>query len=374
MAASSVDSLYFDNAADSEEAARLFDETKGGVKGLVDSGITTVPKLFRLSPQTASQYGTTRTVPVIDMKDLESRRAVVVEEIRRAAAELGMFQLVNHGVEVSVMEDMMAEARQFHEQPTELKQGYYSRDVTQKARFISGYGALRRSSFNWVDTLLMTPAPSDAQDHLPIICRDSATIFIGRIRELGETLSQLLSLALGLTPSTNEFISTNLTTANLNYYPPCPEPEVAIAANPHFDTSTFTILLQDQVGGLQVFHEGAADWVDVPSLHGALVVNIGNMLQLLSNNKMKSAEHKVFANAIVPRQSVACFFMPPIDFSTMSTKMYGPIKELVSEKYPAVYREASLAALWGSLYPDLEGSLRNPVLARLRIAYDKEVV
>ncbi|CAL1379464.1 unnamed protein product [Linum trigynum] len=75
MAASSIGSLYFDNTADSEEAAGLFDETKGGMKGLFDSGITTVSKLFRLSPQTASQYGTTRSkspcpfaVPVIDMR------------------------------------------------------------------------------------------------------------------------------------------------------------------------------------------------------------------------------------------------------------------------------------------------------------------
>ncbi|CAL1379463.1 unnamed protein product [Linum trigynum] len=141
MAASSIDSLYFDNTADSEEAAGLFDETKGGVKGVVDSGITTVPKLFRLSPQTASQYGTTRSkspcpfaVPVIDMKDLESQCTVVVEEIRRTAAELVMFQLVNHGVEESVMEDMMAEARQFHEQPTEFKQAYNSRDETERRR------------------------------------------------------------------------------------------------------------------------------------------------------------------------------------------------------------------------------------------------
>ncbi|CAL1388146.1 unnamed protein product [Linum trigynum] len=141
MTASSIDSLYFDNAADSEEEAGLFDETKSDVKGLVDSGITTMPKLFRLSPQTASQYGTTRSkspcpfaVPVIDMKDLESRRTVVVEEIRHALAELGMFQLVNHGVEENVMEDMMAEARQFHEQPTELKHAYNSHDETERRR------------------------------------------------------------------------------------------------------------------------------------------------------------------------------------------------------------------------------------------------
>ncbi|CAN0916884.1 Deacetoxyvindoline 4-hydroxylase [Linum grandiflorum] len=331
------------SVAAANEAARQFDETKAGIKGLVDAGVIKVPALFRLSPKTASLYDTksyqndTVVSPaVIDLQDLAARRAEVVEEIRRASAGMGVFQVVNHGVDRSAMDEMLSKAREFHEQPKELKAKYYSRDVMKKVRMFSG------------DTILKI------SDH---------------IRELGTTLSELFSEALGLQPDhLKKTNSVNFQRIGLNYYPPCPEPEFATGQRPHFDPFTFTVLLQDQTGGLQVFHDGAG-WINVPPLPGAFTVNVGNFMQLISNGRLKSGEHKVVANRTGSRVSAGFFFEPVIDFSNASKRMYGPIEELVSEKCPKLYREISLAELLETVFPDCEASdhERNSGMARFKI-------
>lgn len=63
-----------------------------------------------------------------------------------------------------------------------------------------------------------------------------------------------------------------------HYYPPCPEPHLTLGASKHSDPSFLTIVLQDQIDGLQVLDQN--QWVDVPPLPGALVVNIGDLLQV----------------------------------------------------------------------------------------------
>lgn len=102
-----------------------------------------------------------------------------------------------------------------------------------------------------------------------------------RVMELGELIFELLSEALGLNPShLKEMECVKGISMLSHYYPPCPEHDLTYGTSPHSDRSFLTILLQDHIGGLQVHQDGY--WVDVPPVPGALLVNLGDLLQVIS--------------------------------------------------------------------------------------------
>ncbi|TYH01675.1 hypothetical protein ES288_A09G078800v1 [Gossypium darwinii] len=325
---------------------KAFDDSKSGVED--HDSVKPIPTQF--------------TIPVVDLENIKTRSDEVVEGIRKAGGEIGFFQVVNHGVPQSVLEEMLAAARGFHELPTEVKKSYYTREKTKKVI----YG----SNFDLYDVLCLTyqlqilqiksPNPSNVVN-IFIFCRDITMEFSKQIHKLGTTLFKLLSKAIGLTP--DHLIGLDCSKGHCllsHYYPACPEPELTLGTTKHSDPDFLTILLQYHIGGLQVFHQN--QWFDVPFLPGALVVNIGDLLQLISNDKLKSVEHQVLANEKGPRVSVACFFTPHL---YPSTRIYGPIKELLSKENPPLYRETTVEDFIS--YYDSKGLDEKSALAHFKL-------
>ncbi|GMN73212.1 hypothetical protein TIFTF001_056066 [Ficus carica] len=111
---------------------------------------------------------------------------------------------------------------------------------------------------------------------------------------------------------------------NLNYYPKCPSPELTVGVGRHSDVSTFTVLLQDDIGGLYVRVEAKDSWVHVPPVKGSLVINIGDALQIFSNGRYRSIEHRVAANGVSDRISVPIFVNP------RPTDIISPLPEVLA--------------------------------------------
>lgn len=165
--------------SDKAKEAVAFDQTKTGVKGLIDAGVDTIPALFvqppEFLPDPATDAAPGLQVPVISLDGVESgggRRAEVVEEIREAAGAWGFFQIVNHGVPLSVMNGVLESVRRFNEQPSEVKKEFYSRDVSQRVKFYSTGSLHSFQSAHWRDTLSVEFEDSVPDPRgLPDVCR-----------------------------------------------------------------------------------------------------------------------------------------------------------------------------------------------------------
>ncbi|XP_057982904.1 1-aminocyclopropane-1-carboxylate oxidase homolog 1-like [Malania oleifera] len=337
--ASALVSAQNESCYDRATAIKTFDDSKAGVKGLVDAGIEKIPEFFVSPPEEVSDSGPTHLqIPLIDLTGARGdafRRKTIVDEVRRASETWGFFQVLNHGMGKEVLPEMIEGVRRFNEQPTEVKMRYYTRDV-KKVRFNSNFDLYQSKAANWRDTLLCSMAPDPpSSEELPETCREIIMEYSKKVRELGHTLCELLAEALGLHP--NHLIDMDCAAGHTlfcHYYPACPEPGRTLGTSRHSDPDFFTILLQDQIGGLQIFHQN--QWVHISPLAEALVVNLGDLIQLISNDKFRSAEHRVLANRVGPRISVACFFSTHYQ---PSNRLYGPIEELLSDDNPPLYRE-----------------------------------
>ena len=174
-------------ALDRSVQLKAFDETKTGVKGLVEAGISEIPAIFRAPPATiktptppsSSQF----TIPTIDLQggstDSTSRRSLV-EKIGDAAERWGFFQVINHGIPLDVLERMKEGVREFHELDPEVRKGFYSRDPSNKLVYSSNFDLYSSPAANWRDTLGCYTAPDPPRpEDLPAACGyDSKLVLI----------------------------------------------------------------------------------------------------------------------------------------------------------------------------------------------------
>jgi len=163
---------------DPSDEKKAIDDAKAGVKGLVDSGIVEIPRIFIRPPHELAEElnmcKSTQQVPVVDLSGIhvEDGRKKIVDEIREASEKWGLFQLINHGIPSSVLEGMIDGTRKFHEQDVEVKKEYYSSDPTKEVRYDSNLHVYKTkgTSVSWKDTLFISAVVSKPEE-IPQVCR-----------------------------------------------------------------------------------------------------------------------------------------------------------------------------------------------------------
>ncbi|KAK6917257.1 Non-hem dioxygenase N-terminal domain [Dillenia turbinata] len=234
----------------------------------------------------------TPSVPVIDLQRLlhEDPMNSELEKLHSACKEWGFFQIVNHGVNAFLLEKFKTEIGDFFKLPYEEKKKLWQQPDNNE-----GFGQLfvlsKEQKLDWSDGMKT------------------------------EEMTQLF----------NE----GKQSMRMNYYPPCPEPDFAIGFTPHSDADALTILYQlDDTEGLQIRKDGK--WLPVKPLENAFVVNIGDIMEIVSNGVYKSIEHRAIVNSAKERLSVATFYSSRLDSEL------GPASSLISDQNPPLFRRMPL--------------------------------
>ncbi|XWS48662.1 hypothetical protein CRYUN_Cryun13aG0095300 [Craigia yunnanensis] len=230
-----------------------------------------------------SEVSECENVPVIDLGCED--RGQIIQQISLACMYYGFFQVINHGVSKEAVEKMLKVAHDFFELPLEEKVKLYSDDPSKTMRLSTSFNVNKEKVHNWRDYLRLHCHPLHKYvpewPSNPPSFKEIVSQYCIEVRELGYRLQELISESLGL----EKYYIKNVLGEQgqhmaVNYYPPCPEPELTYGLPGHTDPNALTILLQDlQVAGLQVLKDGK--WVAVNPHPNAFVINIGDQLQVI---------------------------------------------------------------------------------------------
>nr|GMD14880.1 feruloyl CoA ortho-hydroxylase 1-like [Ipomoea batatas] len=279
-----------------------------GVKGLSELGLQTLPNQYVHPPEerlSSMDVVSDDSIPVIDVSNWEDPK--VAKLICDAAEKRGFFQIVNHGIPLEMLEKAKAATYRFFREPAEEKKKYSKENCpTSHVRYSTSFLPQIEKALEWKDHLSMFyVSDEEAAQYWPPSCRDDALEYLK---------------------------SCEMRRININYYPKCPNPDLTVGVGRHSDISTLTLLLQDDIGGLYVRKLEHEAWSHVPPVKGALVINIGDALQIMSNGRYKSIEHRVMANETNDRISVPVFVNPrPND-------IVGPLPEVLASGEKPVYK------------------------------------
>lgn len=163
-------------------ALKAFDETKSGVKGLVDAGVKEIPRFFigrtdqvvNVKPKDITSGQDTITFPSIDLEQVSEdpeKRKNIIEQVRCASESWGFFNVVNHGIPLETLDAMILGVKNFFEQDDEVKRAWYTRDVTKKLVYNANFDLYSATAANWRDTFLVVAAPEPLEkEDLPQPC------------------------------------------------------------------------------------------------------------------------------------------------------------------------------------------------------------
>ncbi|EXC05108.1 Gibberellin 2-beta-dioxygenase 8 [Morus notabilis] len=272
-------------------------------------------------------------LPSINLSHLlspnQNEREKCIDEIVRAASTWGFFQVVNHGISDEVLKNMNYEEKKVFHQPFEKKVQKNFLGLSPDSYRWGNPKATSLKQLSWSEAFHICMEDLSGMNESKTL-RFTMEKFAKTARGLAKTLAEILADNLGMIKTGTYFQENcppNSSYIRMNRYPPCPYSSSKLVCGliPHTDSDFLSVVFQDHVGGLQLLKDGK--WIAVKPNPNALVINIGDLFQALSNGVYKSIRHRVIATE-VERFSVAYFYCPSND----------AIIESCGEE-PAVYKQ-----------------------------------
>ncbi|XP_073021472.1 leucoanthocyanidin dioxygenase-like isoform X2 [Primulina eburnea] len=329
------------------------------VEILAGSGIESIPKEYVRPIEELENIGDIflqeklsegPQIPTIDLASVnamdEATRIKCHEELRAAAMQWGVMHLVNHGISEDIVNRVKVAGEEFFGLPMEEKEKYAN---DQASGNVQGYGSKLANNasgkLEWEDYFFHCIFPEDKRDMSiwpakPADYVPAVTEYAKQLRGLATTILSVLSLGLKLEEHRLEKevggMEDLIMQKKINYYPICPQPELALGVEAHTDVSALTFILHNMVPGLQVFYQG--NWVTAKCVPDSIIMHIGDTIEILSNGMYKSILHRGLVNKEKVRISWAIFCEPAKEKIILK-----PLPETISEAQPPLFPPRTFA-------------------------------
>lgn len=273
-----------------------------------------------------------RNIPVLDLSKFvhgsQEEKDQFVHDIGDAFHSVGFVGIVNHGIPKELVDSFYSESKNFFSLPVENKRKYEHPELAGQRGYIS-FGKEHAKQSNVPDLKEFFQIGQTITDEEYDKSAYPDNVKVGEVPEFSDLGDQLYSAfeeagghllrAIGLNLNIGEHyfkdhIHNGSSILRAIHYPPITtEPETAIRAEQHEDINLITLLVGASAGGLQLL-TADGEWLDIVPEEDEIVINVGDMLQRLTNNYLKSTTHRVINPPKelwhVPRLSIPFFLHP----------------------------------------------------------------
>ncbi|PWA43549.1 flavanone 3-hydroxylase [Artemisia annua] len=238
--------------------------------------------------------------------------------------------VINHRVPKKIMSDAMSVLKEFFDMPSKEATGYVPQN---KGWIYTNNDCTKDGVHIWRENLKHLCHPLDKCTKLwpnkPTRYQEVIAAYLLEINKLSLRILEMICEGLGLEPG---YLSdtSEVQILSSNFYPSCPDPSLILGILAHQDTSLITLVYQGDSPGLQFLKDG--QWINVGSIPNSFVVNIGNQLEIVSNGKLRSIDHRVVTSKDKTRISIATFVNPSY------ACIIEPAKALVNKNEPSRYK------------------------------------
>ncbi|KAK7359619.1 hypothetical protein VNO77_01581 [Canavalia gladiata] len=292
-------------------------------------------------------------VPEVDLANPEAKTLIL-----KACQEFGLFKVVNHDVPFELMNNLENEVMKF------FKQGQFEKDKAGPPDPY-GYGSKRigtNGDVGWVEYLLLNTNPDVISPNSLLLFHQTPPNFRGALEHyifaMKKMCCEVLELmAEGLGIGGRNVFSKMVrdersdSCFRVNHYPACPELQVQalsgrnlIGFGEHTDPQIISVLRSNNTSGLQICLQDGT-WASIPPDHTSFFINVGDLLQVMTNGRFKSVKHRVImGESTMSRVSMIYFGGPPLN------EKIGPLPSLVSKEEESLYKELTWREYKNAVY------------------------
>ena len=298
---------------------------------------------------------TFKNIPSIDLADFTSGNSALknafIQDLGKAYEDIGFVAIKNHGLSDELCKSLYLQVQRFFELTTAQKKSYEIKGLAGQRGYVS-FGKEHAKNKNEGDLKEFWHFGQTVLDNDPIESQYQKNIAVNELPEFqsiglevynklesaGKEMLRAIALYLNLDA---DYFDAKIHNGNsilrpIHYPPITAEPKNAVRAAEHEDINLITLLMGASADGLQVLNKNG-EWISVTALPNQIVVNVGDMLQRLTNNKLKSTTHRVINPPKekwgTSRYSIPFFLHPRSEVSL------DCLESCISENRPKQYSE-----------------------------------